>query len=59
VIVLDVSVLIGYLDASDAHHDRAATLLMRECLSQSLSRKSYWWRAAIRMMVRHPYGMGR
>ena len=29
-IVLDASVLIGYLDAGDAHHDRAATLLARE-----------------------------
>lgn len=26
-IVLDASVLIGYLDAGDAHHDRATTLL--------------------------------
>jgi predicted nucleic acid-binding protein len=30
VIVLDASVLIGYLDARDAHHDRATTLLTRE-----------------------------
>lgn len=29
-IVLDASVLIGYLDASDAHHGRAAALLTRE-----------------------------
>ena len=29
-IVLDASVLIGYLDASDAHHERAAALLARE-----------------------------
>ncbi len=29
-IVLDASVLIGYLDASDAHHDRATALLTRE-----------------------------
>ena len=29
-IVLDASVLIGYLDAGDAHHDRAAALLTRE-----------------------------
>jgi predicted nucleic acid-binding protein len=27
VIVLDASVLIGYLDAGDAHHDRATALL--------------------------------
>jgi predicted nucleic acid-binding protein len=30
VIVLDASVLIGYLDADDAHHDRATALLTRE-----------------------------
>jgi predicted nucleic acid-binding protein len=30
VIVLDASVLIGYLDAGDVHHDRAAALLARE-----------------------------
>jgi predicted nucleic acid-binding protein len=30
VIVLDASVLIGYLDASDAHHERATALLTRE-----------------------------
>jgi predicted nucleic acid-binding protein len=30
VIVLDASVLIGYLDAGDAHHHRATTLLTRE-----------------------------
>ncbi len=29
-IVLDASVLIGYLDADDAHHQRAAQLLERE-----------------------------
>ena len=29
-IVLDASVLIGYLDAGDAHHQRAAALLTRE-----------------------------
>ena len=29
-IVLDASVLIGYLDAGDAHHDRATALLTRE-----------------------------
>lgn len=29
-IVLDASVLIGYLDARDAHHDRATALLTRE-----------------------------
>ena len=29
-IVLDASVLIGYLDAKDAHHDRATALLTRE-----------------------------
>lgn len=29
-IVLDASVLIGYLDAGDAHHDRALDLLTRE-----------------------------
>ena len=29
-IVLDASVLIGYLDANDAHHDRAVALLSRE-----------------------------
>ncbi len=29
-IVLDASVLIGYLDASDAHHERATALLARE-----------------------------
>lgn len=29
-IVLDASVLIGYLDAADAHHDRAKALLIRE-----------------------------
>ena len=29
-IVLDASVLIGYLDARDAHHDRAMGLLTRE-----------------------------
>lgn len=29
-IVLDASVLIGYLDADDAHHDRATALLTRE-----------------------------
>ena len=29
-IVLDASVLIGCLDASDAHHDRATALLARE-----------------------------
>ena len=29
-IVLDASVLIGYLDARDAHHDRASALLTRE-----------------------------
>jgi predicted nucleic acid-binding protein len=30
VIVLDASVLIGYLDAGDAHHDPATALLTRE-----------------------------
>jgi predicted nucleic acid-binding protein len=30
VIVLDAGVLIGYLDADDAHHDRAVSLLARE-----------------------------
>jgi predicted nucleic acid-binding protein len=30
VIVLDASVLIGYLDAGDAHHNRATALLTRE-----------------------------
>jgi predicted nucleic acid-binding protein len=30
VIVLDASVLIGYLDAGDAHHERATALLARE-----------------------------
>jgi predicted nucleic acid-binding protein len=30
VIVLDASILIGYLDAGDAHHDRATALLTRE-----------------------------
>jgi predicted nucleic acid-binding protein len=30
VIVLDASVLIGYLDTQDAHHDRATALLTRE-----------------------------
>jgi predicted nucleic acid-binding protein len=30
VIVLDASVLIGYLDASDAHHERATALLASE-----------------------------
>jgi predicted nucleic acid-binding protein len=30
VIVLDASVLIGYFDARDAHHDRATALLTRE-----------------------------
>jgi len=30
VIVLDASVLMGYLDAGDAHHDRALDLLTRE-----------------------------
>jgi predicted nucleic acid-binding protein len=30
VIVLDASVLIGYLDGGDAHHDRATALLIRE-----------------------------
>lgn len=29
-IVLDASVLIGYLDADDAHHERATQLLERE-----------------------------
>lgn len=29
-IVLDASVLIGYLDATDAHHERAVALLTRE-----------------------------
>ena len=29
-IVLDASVVIGYLDAADAHHDRATALLERE-----------------------------
>ena len=29
-IVLDASVLIGYLDASDSHHEQAAALLTRE-----------------------------
>lgn len=29
-IVLDASVLIGYLDADDVHHDRAGGLLTRE-----------------------------
>ncbi len=29
-IVLDASVLIGYLDAGDAHHERATALLARE-----------------------------
>ena len=29
-IVLDASVLIGYLDAGDAHHERATALLSRE-----------------------------
>lgn len=29
-IVLDASVLIGYLDADDVHHDRATALLIRE-----------------------------
>lgn len=29
-IVLDASVLIGYLDASDAHHERATALLTSE-----------------------------
>jgi predicted nucleic acid-binding protein len=30
VIVLDASVLIGYLDARDAHHEKATALLVRE-----------------------------
>jgi predicted nucleic acid-binding protein len=30
VIVLDASVLIGYLDTKDAHHERATALLTRE-----------------------------
>lgn len=29
-IALDVSVLIGYLDAADAHHESATSLLTRE-----------------------------